>query len=100
MVCRLIWQRWMFPAHGAVMSLHRSASQILDSECLSIRSKLIDLAAVLDRLDKAEDAAVDDPRILIIRNSLEVLADSAADRAERVQRLFSLPYDADWQKHW
>ncbi len=43
---------------------------ILDSEFLGIRAKLIELAATLDRIDRAHGAAAGDARIEKIRRSL------------------------------
>jgi hypothetical protein len=77
-----------------------TAPQVLDREYLAIRSRLIDLAAALDRIDRAEGPVAADPRIEKIHRSLDVLAGAAADRAERVQIVFSLPYKADWRKEY
>jgi hypothetical protein len=73
---------------------------MLNREFLGIRSRLIDLAASLDRIDRAEGAAGDDPRLDRIRRSLEILGAAAGDRAEQLQQLFSLPYDHDWMAHY
>ncbi len=67
----------------------------LDREFLGIRCRLIELAATLDRIGRAGDSATDDPRLAQIRRSLELLAGDAPDRAERVQMVFSLPYERD-----
>jgi hypothetical protein len=77
-----------------------TAPQILDREYLAIRSRLIDLAAALDRIDRAEGTVAADPRLEKIHRSLDVLSGDAADRAERVQVVFSLPYKADWRKEY
>jgi hypothetical protein len=69
---------------------------MLDREFLGLRCRLIDLAASLDRIDRAEGAVADDPRRDRIRRSLEILASPAGNRAEQLQQLFSLPYDHDW----
>ena len=70
-----------------------SAAEVLDREFLGIRSGLIELAAALDRVDRAQGAVADDPRWLQIRRSLDMLAGGAGGRAEGVEMLFSLPYD-------
>ncbi len=70
-----------------------SASSALDNEFLGIRCRLIDLAAALDRIDRADGALTDDPRMAQIRRSLEILADEAPGRSQRVQIEFSLPDD-------
>jgi hypothetical protein len=70
--------------------------EILDREFLGIRSRLIDLAASMDRIDRAEGAVADDPRIARIRRSLEILLSRAGNRSEQVQQIFSLSYENDW----
>jgi hypothetical protein len=70
---------------------NQPAGNMLDREFFGIRCRLIDLAASLDRIDRAGGHAADDPRLLQIRRSLETLAGNASDRAERIQLEFSLP---------
>jgi hypothetical protein len=70
----------------------------MDREFLGIRCRLIELAAALDRVERADAAAGADPRMAQIVRSLEILADRKPDRAERVQAVFSLPYDEKWGK--
>jgi hypothetical protein len=74
-----------------------SAEATFERHFLETRSKLLDIAANLDRLDRARGSAqFDDPRLRTIRAALEVLASGQPARAERLQMLFSRPYDADW----
>jgi hypothetical protein len=77
-----------------------SADQVLERYFLDARSKLLDVAAILDRLGRGQGASTldADPRLLRIRQALEVLHDQSGGRAERIQRLFSLDYDAAWQR--
>ncbi len=70
-----------------------AAPASLDREFLGIRCRLIELAAALDRIDRAKDSAAGDPRPAQIRRSLEILAADGPNRAEQVQMLFSLPYE-------
>jgi len=74
------------------------AASVLDREFLAVRARLIDLAAVLDRIDRAEGSVDTDPRLAKIRRSLEVLAGDSPDRAQQVQIIFSLLYDENWQQ--
>ncbi|MCE5268734.1 MAG: hypothetical protein LLG00_12700 [Planctomycetaceae bacterium] len=68
-----------------------SAAKLLDAEFLGIRCRLIDIAAALDRIDRApSNAAGVDPRMLQIRRSLDIIASPAANRAEQLQLAFSL----------
>jgi hypothetical protein len=76
------------------------AAQALDRYFLEARSKLLDLAAILDRIGRGQAAAnVDtDPRLDKIRQALEVLHDKRGGRAERIQQIFSLAYDPTWER--
>jgi hypothetical protein len=76
------------------------AARALDTYFLEVRSKLLDLAAILDRIGRGRDGAStdNDPRLQRIRQALEVLHDRSGGRAERIQRIFSLDYDAGWEK--
>ncbi len=69
-----------------------SASNKLNTEFLGMRCRLVELAAALDRIDRGKDSA-GDPRLAQIRRSLEILADEAPGRSQRVQIEFSLPDD-------
>ena len=81
------------------MSSPQNACQILDRHYLEIRSKILDLAASLDRVDRAtDDGATDDPRLAKLRGGIELLLAPATDRAERVQMLFSDAYVENWMK--
>lgn len=72
----------------------RSAQDVLDRHFLEVRCKLLDIAAVLDRIDRVE--AVQDRRRQAIDLALGILASAAENRAEEVQLLLSRPYDPAW----
>jgi hypothetical protein len=72
--------------------------RVLDMFFLEARSKLLDLAATLDRLDRGEGAAAADPRLERIRQALLTLLQTEPGRAGRVQQIFSLAYDPDWPR--
>ncbi len=63
--------------------------QMLDLYFLEARAKLIDLAAFLDRVDRAEGEG--DFRIAAFRDALEELHGEGAGRAERVLLRLSDP---------
>jgi hypothetical protein len=75
------------------------AATALDTFFLEARSKLLDLAAILDRIGRGLDAAQtqDDPRLAEVRQALQVLHDRSGGRAERIQKIFSLDYDSEWE---
>lgn len=75
------------------------APRALDQFFHEGRSKLLDLAAIFDRIGRGSDtsAATTDPRHEKLRKALEVLASDAPNKAELVQQLFSLAYDPAWK---
>jgi hypothetical protein len=76
------------------------SAKALDSYFLEARSKLLDLAGILDRIGRGRDPATtdSDARLEKIRKALEVLHDRSGGRAERIQKIFSLDYDSSWEK--
>jgi hypothetical protein len=73
------------------MVTSRPASVVLDNYFLETRAKLLEIAATLDRVDRATDttAAKSDPRMSFIREALHVLLSDRPDRAEKIQILNS-----------
>jgi len=80
------------------MTTPLTASEHLEREFVNIRSRLLDAAAMLDRIDRAEGHIASDPRWQQLMQVLELLRTARGDRAERLQQLLSLPYDPDWRK--
>ncbi|HET6573499.1 MAG TPA: hypothetical protein VFG68_07850 [Fimbriiglobus sp.] len=76
------------------------ATQALDAFFLEARARLLDLAAILDRIGRGTDpaAALADPRAEKLRRALEILLTMTDGRAEAVQQLFSLDYDPAWTR--
>ena len=77
-----------------------TAPKALEQFFLDARCRLLDLAAILDRIGRGDetDGIGADPRLNRIRQALEILRDSEGGRAERIQKIFSLDYDPDWKK--
>ena len=73
-----------------------SADRALAAYYLEARTKLLDLAAILDRVGRGGGAA-GDPRLDRVARALDVLRGEAGGRAEAVQRVFSLEYDSAWK---
>lgn len=81
-----------------------SARALVDLDFLETRHRLLDVAAFLDRIDRAsarpaEDRASDAPatpdhRLDALRRALERLAEDRPGRAADIQRVFSDPTDA------
>lgn len=79
------------------MSIPLDAPAVLDREFLVLRAKILELAAGLDRLDRAAGSVSQDPRFARLQRGLQELQNPAPQRAERVQQIFSLAYDEQWQ---
>ncbi len=74
----------------------RSQRDILEHDFLEIRCKILDIAAALDRIDRGTPPDVaSDPRMEQLRNALHALLETAP-RAEKVQMIFSRPYEPNW----
>ena len=76
------------------------APKALNDFFLEARCRLLDLAAILDRINRGTGSGgvEQDPRLEKIRKALDVLHDQSGGRAERIQQIFSLDYDASWEK--
>jgi hypothetical protein len=70
-----------------------SAADVLDAYFLETRAKLIEIAASLDRIDRAPDllAIRGDARLRFIHDALAILQSPEPNRAELIQRLYSKP---------
>jgi hypothetical protein len=84
--------------NGAAPLAPLPAKTALDTFFLDARARLLDLAAILDRIERGGSGAGDDSRVHKIRQALKVLHDQAQGRAERIQQIFSLDYDAAWER--
>jgi hypothetical protein len=76
------------------------AAKTLDAYFLEARAKLLDVAAILDRIGRGAESAstANDARLAKVRQALEVLLDQSGGRAERIQKIFSLDYDPAWER--
>ncbi|MBC8216998.1 MAG: hypothetical protein H8E73_00905 [Planctomycetes bacterium] len=68
-----------------------TSQEVIDRYFLEHRAKLIDIAAFLDRIDRANDtrAAEGDYRMAALFKALDVLSDGRANRAGRILTIFS-----------
>jgi hypothetical protein len=88
-------------SHQDTASVTSLASRdALDAYFLEARCKLLDLAAILDRIGRGAGSVEleNDPRLARIRPALEVLHDESDGRAEHIQQIFSLDYDPNWER--
>ncbi|TWT81774.1 hypothetical protein CA13_32270 [Planctomycetes bacterium CA13] len=80
----------------------RHASTVLDESFLSVRAKILEIGAALDRVDRAlEDGPPLDEDLRIRRDKIDdairLLLSERPDRAERIQLLFSRKYAPGWR---
>jgi hypothetical protein len=71
-------------------------ADVIDRYFMEHRAKLVDIAAFLDRVDRAQgDApAGDDVRLRALRDAIDLLNDGQGDRARRLLELWSDPTEA------
>jgi hypothetical protein len=76
------------------------ACAVLDRIYLEVRSKLLDVAACLDRVERAPlaERVETDARFKQLQDGITILASRGSDRAERIQMLFSDAYVAHWNR--
>lgn len=67
---------------------------VVDTYFMEHRAKLIDIAAFMDRIDRASDSTPDsgeDFRLKAMREAITVLIDGEGERAKRILNLLSDP---------
>ncbi len=77
----------------------RDAMQVLDRDFLETRGKILEIAAALDRVDRAPVRHGEQPdvRLYQLRRAVEALLEPGPGRAETIQHIFSLDYDSGWR---
>lgn len=79
--------------------------EILSNVFLEVRAKLLEVAATLDRVERAQDSeqglslesSVNREKI---DEAMRILLTSGNDRAERLQKLFSRDYAEGWRNEF
>jgi hypothetical protein len=76
------------------------APRALEQYFLEARCRLLDLAAILDRVGRGAnaEAAGADPRVAKIDRALEVLSSDVPNKAELIQQIFSQEYEPSWKR--
>jgi len=74
-----------------------TSNEIFDDTFLLTRSKLLDIAANLDRIDRATADGLTAQKRDRIDEAIQILLSDGDDRAKRIQLLFSRPYQASWR---
>lgn len=94
----------MAPTTTAPRVAERPRADVLNRDFLEARARILDLAAALDRYERApatsNGTATPDPRLDQLRRALEALLRPGTDRAEAVQQIFSLDYDPAWRSRF
>ncbi len=80
------------------MSIPMTTEQILDREYLEIRAKILQIAASFDRLDRGKGGLPEDNRWELLQQGLQTLLKDDPEKAERIQMIFSLPFDEKWKE--
>jgi len=73
------------------------AQQTLDHEFLDIRSRILDVASSLDRIQRADGNVTDDDRMKKLSEALQITLSNDPHRAEKIQLLFSREYEENWK---
>jgi hypothetical protein len=80
------------------MTLIRKSADVLEQEFLPARAKILEVAAALDRLDRADGTVASDARRAQLQAAIQVLLRPEDDRAEQIQLIFSRQYKDDWRE--
>jgi hypothetical protein len=83
---------------GEKMPNQRQSSEVLEQEFLPARAKILEVAAALDRLDRAEGSTGTDSRRAQLQAAIQVLLRPEDDRAEQIQLIFSRQYKDEWRE--
>ncbi len=82
----------------------RDAADVMNRDFLELRGKILEVAATLDRLDRAPShhaqGDVPDRRLAQLRQALEALLEPGPGRAETIQHIFSLEYHPEWRERF
>jgi hypothetical protein len=79
------------------MTKVRNSNDVFEQEFLPIRAKLLEVAASLDRLDRASGSLTSESRRIQLRDAIQALLRSEDDRAEQIQLIFSRRFEDDWR---
>ncbi len=77
--------------------VERSAEQIVADDFMIARARIVELAATLDRIERATGDVEDSKNMQLLMQGMQVLCDDEVEKAKRVQLLMSRLYDPHWQ---
>jgi hypothetical protein len=76
----------------------RQPAEVFEQEFLPVRARILEVAASLDRLNRAGGSLASEPRRAQLHAAIQVLLRPEDDRAERIQLIFSRPFSDDWRE--
>jgi hypothetical protein len=85
-----------------MMKTTRNGDAVVAESFLEVRAKLLEIAATLDRIDRASvsqplgDQASE--KRALLEQAIDILGSDEADRAARLQHMFSRDYETDWRE--
>ena len=79
------------------ITAERSAQQIVAEDFMIARAKIVELAATLDRIERATGNVDDSKNMQLLMQGMHILCDDEVEKAKRVQLLMSRQYDPQWQ---
>ncbi|QEF99715.1 hypothetical protein Mal15_37810 [Stieleria maiorica] len=86
------------------MTNERNGDAIVAESFLDVRAKLLEVAATLDRIDRAcQSGTLQEPaqsKRDLLNAATKIVLSDAPNRAEQLQQLFSREYDADWRRQF
>jgi hypothetical protein len=80
------------------MPQSRTKQAVLEADFLALRAKILEVAAGLDRFDRAAGDWPGDPRRTRLDEAIRLLLIDEPERAEQLQLLFSRSYEKDWRQ--
>jgi hypothetical protein len=75
-----------------------TAEQVLQNEFLQARARILELAAILDRIDRSTGNVGEHPQFKQLQQGISLLTAEEPDKAAAVQLLFSRQYDPNWRQ--
>ncbi len=75
----------------------RSAEKIIADDFMIARAKIVELAATLDRIERAQGEIADSNQMQLLMQGMHILCDDEIEKTKRVQLLMSRQYDPQWQ---
>src|SRR5206468_3308103 len=86
----------------AMITATQTAPDVFEQTFLLVRARILEIAATLDRIDRAEaaESVRSDARFEQIRQGLELLLTDGFHRAAQIQEIFSDQYDPTWMKKY